>query len=336
MSRNLLRVIVAIAFLVVVGIVMTVLSPWPGAVTMRWSINQDAAQVREQVAEDAPTDVRVIRDRSYAADDPDAKLDVYLSDDLGSGVRQPVVVWIHGGAWLAGDKQNLAGYFKRIAKAGYTVVVPNYSLASNHVYPTQVHQLNKALTAVVENHAAWRADASAIVLAGEEAGAHLAATLATTITNTDYAADTGVVPALHPSQLQGAVLIDGIYDLKTLAEGERELDLPGIFRWGDRIAVWAFSGTRNLDHPVIKRSSPMHHVTADFPPTFLTGGPGDPLTSTQSQPFATKLANLGVPVTELFYPDDQSPKLGHGYAFHLNDAGQKALDEVVKFLTSLS
>ena len=74
------------------------------------------------------------------------------------------------------------------------------------------------------------------------------------------------------------------------------------------------------------------YVTAAFPPTFITGGNADPLTP-QSKEFADRLAELGVPVEPLFYPDDQQPALGHEYQFDLTgEAGNRAFEKMVRFL----
>ena len=59
-------------------------------------------------------------------------------------------------------------------------------------------------------------------------------------------------------------------------------------------------------------------ATADFPPTFITGGHGDPLTDTQSRPMANRLEDLGVPVTTLFFDEDHEPAIPHEFQFHLD------------------
>jgi hypothetical protein len=83
--------------------------------------------------------------------------------------------------------------------------------------------------------------------------------------------------------------------------------------------------------------STLNAVTADFPPTYISGGNGDALTAGQSKPLATRLQSLGVPVTTLFWAEDYEPALPHEYQFHLDYAGaQKALDETRLFLASIT
>jgi acetyl esterase/lipase len=74
-------------------------------------------------------------------------------------------------------------------------------------------------------------------------------------------------------------------------------------------------------------------VTADFPPTYLSGGNGDGLTASQSVPLAKALRAAGVEVTDLFWPADHLPALPHEYQFHLRfPEAQEALTATVAFL----
>jgi acetyl esterase/lipase len=79
--------------------------------------------------------------------------------------------------------------------------------------------------------------------------------------------------------------------------------------------------------------SAQYHVTSAFPPTYITGGNGDPLTNAQSKPFADKLEGLGVDVTRLFYSQDHQSSLPHEYQFNLDNAdGKAALVATLAFL----
>lgn len=76
------------------------------------------------------------------------------------------------------------------------------------------------------------------------------------------------------------------------------------------------------------------HLTARFPPTFITAGNGDPLVG-QSTGLAQRLQVLGVPVDTLHYPPDHRPRLPHEYQFNLDtDDGRNALRRIVAFLNA--
>jgi acetyl esterase/lipase len=77
-------------------------------------------------------------------------------------------------------------------------------------------------------------------------------------------------------------------------------------------------------------------VTREFPPTFISGGNADPLTDAHSRPFAARLVELGVDVSERFYAADRTPALGHEYQFRVESAdGQAALQAVLGFVQRL-
>ncbi|MCO1659988.1 alpha/beta hydrolase [Pseudonocardia humida] len=308
------------------------LSPWPGALVIRAVFEANNARVTAAMAGHAPaTDVQRITDQQYRVGDEDALLDVYFPAAAPAGARLPVIVWTHGGAWLSGSKDDAAPYFELLAAQGFTVVAPNYTLAPRKPYPAQLHQLNRAHAYVVENAERFHADTGTVFLAGDSAGAQLSSQLAALITNPAHAAEVGIVPSLSPAQLCGVVLNCGIYRMERLTHPSPTL--PRLVGWGNDVATWAYAGTRDFSDPVIRQMSPYHHVTADFPPTFISGGNGDPLTEAQSEPFADKLRSLGVRTTSLFHPVDHEPALPHEYQFDLGtEEGRVALATTVEFL----
>ncbi len=74
------------------------------------------------------------------------------------------------------------------------------------------------------------------------------------------------------------------------------------------------------------------HVTAAFPPAFISVGNADPL-APHSEELARALVAKGVSVETLFFHPDHQPPLGHEYQFDLDgEAGQRALERAVDFL----
>lgn len=322
-----------LAFLVIILFIWFRLSPWPGAMIIRWVFESNGAKTTQALEKHIPASgVAVIHDQQYRQGDDDAKLDVYTPESARKGNKKlPVVIWTHGGAWISGDKTDAAPYFELLALKGYTVISPNYSLAPEKSYPTPIHQLNDMYAYIQQNAGRFYADTSQIVLAGDSAGSQLSAQMAAIITNPSYAKEAGISPNLTPSQLRGVMLNCGIYKMEELAHPQP--NLSKIIGWGDDVVVWAYSGTHDFADPIIRQMSPHYHVTKDFPPTFITGGNDDPLTNVQSKPFAHKLQALGVPTETLFYPDNYQPPLPHEYQFNLDiDAGQQALDVMIRFL----
>jgi len=310
-------------------------SPFPGAFIIRTVFESDAKRTYAPLQEHVPSQpIQTIKDQAYDTDQ-ETKLDVYIpSNTAKTNPALPVVIWTHGGAWLSGDKRDTGRYFELLADQGFVVISLNYSLAPGKAYPTQLHQLNKAHSYVVANASRFGLNPFRIILAGDSAGSQLSSEIAAIITNPTYAKEVGITPSLKPSQLTGVVLFCGIYDMKKLATPDDKL--PKIVGWGDNVAVWSYSGVKDDDAAILTQMSPIHYVTASFPPTFISGGNSDPLTDQQSIPLANKLTSLGVNVTSLFYPKDHTPPLPHEYQFTLNDDGLKAFQATSAFIKKIT
>jgi acetyl esterase/lipase len=330
--KGLLCVLAGLVLLVLAIFIWFRLSPWPGAMVIRYVFEKGGAKTAVALDKHAPAGIAVLSNQEYKPGDKDAKLDVYIPESAQqSDQKLPVIIWTHGGAWLSGGKTDAAAYYKLIAGQGFVVIAPNYSLAPDYTYPTPIHQLNTMHAFALENADRFHADTSKIILAGDSAGSQLSAQMAALITNDAYAQEVGITPALKSEQLKGVVLTCGIYKMEELAY--RNPTLSKIIGWGDDVTVWAYSGTNDFSDPIIRQMSPYYHVTKDFPSTFITGGNGDPLTDVQSKSLADKLQSLGVGVTRLFYESGHTPALPHEYQFNLDaDDGQKAFQQITVFM----
>ncbi|MEP6482709.1 MAG: alpha/beta hydrolase, partial [Rhodoglobus sp.] len=321
---------IPLAFLAL-GLVVTVvaeLSPWPSVLLIRALFDDTARKTVAEMTPYVPTSG--IEAKLDVADDHGTTFDVFSPS--GSTGALPTVIWIHGGAWISGSKENVDPYAKIIASHGYTTVALNYTVAPEASYPVALTQLNDALGFLVAHAAEYRIDPGKLVIAGDSAGAQYTAQLATLVTSPAYASTVGIVPTLTSEQLRGVILNCGIYDVSGIP------DAPGLGGWGFRVSLWAYLGTKDWSNtPGGDAMSTLDDVTGDFPPTWISGGNADPLTKNQSKPMAARLTALGVPVTSVFYPDDTTPALPHEYQFHLDDANaQSALASTLEWLGKLA
>lgn len=327
-----------IAALIIIVLVAFRVSPWPGALLIRFVFSQNDAKTTAALQKHQPSKpVSAITNQQYRNGDSNAYLDAYFPQSVeNSNTRLPVIIWTHGGAWVSGGKEDNAPYYKLLAAEGFTVISVDYSLSPEHTYPTAVHQLNDMYDYVQKNADRLHADGDNIVLAGDSAGSQLSSQMAALITNPDYARDMQITPTLKPEQVKGVVLNCGIYKMEGLIQPDPAL--PKIIGWGDDVSVWAYLGTRDFTAASkLSQMSAFYHVTSAFPATYITGGNGDPLTNAQSKPLAEKLESLGVPLTTLFYDDNHQPSLPHEYQFNLDtDDGKKAFTETVSFAKSVT
>jgi acetyl esterase len=301
------------------------ISPWPAALVARKIFAASGAKLAAALDGHAPADVLGLIDERYGAE-PDMLLDVFRPAS-GAGAL-PLVVWVHGGGFVGGTKDELAGYFKLLASHGFAVAAPRYSLAPGHRYPVPLRQLMQALQYLQANAGRLLIDPDRIALAGDSAGAHIAAQAGALVTTPGYADAVGITPTITSAQLRGLVLACGPYDLQL---GRRASSPAG--RLFVQIVLRAYSGKRRVfDDPAFAAWSITDHVSAAFPPALITVGNADPLRS-HSELLAGKLRTQGAEPETLFFPAGHQPPLGHEYQFDLDtDAGQLFLHRLLTFL----
>jgi acetyl esterase/lipase len=300
-------------------------SPRPTALLIRRVFAEGGARTKAVLDRHAPDGTIVTVGIRYG-DEPEAVLDLTRSA-TATGPR-PLVVWIHGGGWIGGSKDELLGYAKQLAAAGYTVATPDYPRAPEHRYPAPPREVMRALGHLLGRADELGIDPDRVVLAGDSAGAQIAAQVAALVTTPGYADEVGIAPTIAPERLRGAVLACGPYD--------RDLALASGTKDGRRLVraiMWAYSGARSPRRdPRLASWSVTEHLSPAFPPTLVTVGSADPLRA-HSELLARRLTEQGVAVDTAFWPDDHVPPLGHEYQFDLDtEAGRVFLHRMLGFL----
>jgi acetyl esterase len=297
-------------------------SPWPSVAITQYAFSRGDRASQAALEKHVPMNVVTRRDLAYG-DGRDEKFDINHPEDTNGLL--PTIVWVHGGGWVAGSKEGVGNYPKILAGHGYTTVGVEYARGFGVTYPEPVQQVNAALGYLVRNAAALHIESDAIVLAGDSAGAQIAAQLAVITTDPSYARQMGISPSLKPKQLAAVLLLSGAYDIEAM-------DFEGEFSWFKTV-VWAYSGTRNFRNDErFRLVSVTHYVTSAFPPAFISSGNGDPW-APQAVALTRRLEELGVEVDSLFFPANYSPMLPHEYQFNLDiAAGQEVLDRMLAFV----
>lgn len=321
------RALIAIAAIVLVLSATVYLafafSPLPSVFVIRYMFSSNTAGQVAALERHVPEGIAAQYDLAYGPG-ADEKFDIFYPE--GTDTPLPTLVWVHGGAWIAGTKSDLSGYLQILAAEGYTTVGIDYTVAPQAIYPGPVVQTNAAFAHLAENAERYNIDPARLMIAGDSAGAQIAAQFANIVTSPDYADLVGIAPAIAPDQLAGAILFCGAYQL----EG---IDLDGDFGWFLRTVLWAYTGVRDfMNDPEFRQASVTNFVTGDFPPAFISAGNGDPL-NPQSIRLAERLSAHGVPVQALFFAPDHTPAQPHEYQFSLDTAeAQQALAALKAFL----
>ena len=297
---------------------------WHPAHVARHFFERGNARTTARLAPLRPDDVVSLHDVVVEPSDPDSRLDVHRPDPaLDPGAPPPpTVVWVHGGGWLAGHRRDAAAYARILAAHGFAVVCVGYSIAPEARYPTPVRQVAAAVRHLVEHADALGLDGSRLALAGDSAGAQVAAQVALLTTDRDYAEALGIPAPVEPDALRAVVLHCGPY---ATAHARSPMS-RAVLGW--------YAGRRGRRDPaLVALASVLDHVTASFPPAYLAVGNDDPLRS-HSYALADRLAELDVATTTAFYPDEYEPRLGHEFQLDLtrSDEARNVLAGTVTFL----
>ena len=142
--------------------------------------------------------VGVSKDILYG-DAPDQDLDIYYPKPLTKAIESqsdiknnyPMVVFVYGGSWESGSKEEYAFVGQSLAQAGYVTAVINYRKAPGHVYPDYVEDTAQAIAWSYKNATRFHADPKRLAVVGHSAGAFNAVAA---IANEDFLKPYGVKP----------------------------------------------------------------------------------------------------------------------------------------------
>lgn len=301
-------------------------TPRVAAAHFRRGFAKGSLELAASLEQHAPAGVAVAANVPYGPD-RDEVMDIYRP--AGTVQPLPVFIWIHGGGWFGGAKDEAAGYFKLIASHGYAVISPAYTLAPRGRYPMPTRQVMQAIGYLRANADRLRLAGDDIVVGGDSAGGHIASQIGALVTTPGYAEIVGIQPTITAAELRGLVLACGFYDLPLARTGE----LDPAFAHVLRIELWSHAGRRDfMTDPGFATMSVADHVSEEFPKALVTAGSADPLES-QSRRMAERLAAAGAKPETLFFAAGQTPPVPHEYQFQLGtDAAQQFLERMLSFL----
>lgn len=223
----------------------------------------------------AASAVRVTTDVAFLAPDRKEKLDVYLPADAAPGQRRPALVWIHGGGWTGGTKNEARA--KNVCTtavgAGYVAVSIDYKLGAG-AWPTNLFDCKNAVRFLRANAARYGVDPDRIAVAGGSAGGHLALMVALT------AGKPGLEPTGDATPYAGVSsavrCVANFYGITHILT-RRETDKQGNPTEARRTLAGAISVHRATSEsdPVLTLSSPVTHVARNSPPMLTLHGRAD-------------------------------------------------------------
>jgi acetyl esterase/lipase len=230
------------------------------------------------------------RDWEYAKiGEKKLRLDVYQPRSAGQTVN-PLVVWIHGGAWRSGSKDNVP--VTHWLEHEFAIASVDYRLSPEAKFPAQIHDIKAAIRYLRANAERLRIDPDRIIIAGASAGGHLAALVGVSDGIQELEGTLGAHTDVS-SRVQAIVSFYGASNLQSILSQSTEHGL------GVRVpALQLFLGGQPQEIPdVAVLASPVAHVDSKDPPLWLIHGDADPqMPFEQSQEFVAAYERVSLPV----------------------------------------
>lgn len=256
----------------------------------------------------APRDAKVHRDVEYArVDGKPLLLDVAVparatTQPAGKAGRFPLVIWVHGGGWHAGNKDNSPAKF--LLNEGFAVASINYRLTDVAPFPAQIHDCMAAVRFLRAKAKDYGYDGERIGVWGGSAGGHLVALMGVAAGSAELEGKVG-------DHLDQSSRVQAVCDWfgPTLFDAK---ELPVAVK-GNEMVVKLLGGPIYEKRALAQLASPALHVTREAAPFLIMHGEKDPIVPMfQSQVMTNRLKEAGVEVTLKMIPNG-----GHGGALFL-------------------
>lgn len=271
-----------------------------------------------------PEGIKVEKDIVYVEDGSLKQLlDIYSPEN--NKEELPVIIFTHGGGFLAGDKLQTRQYCMTLAKEGYTIFNINYRLAPQNKLMEQVKDVMSAIAWVKLNCHKYCGDKSRIVLAGDSAGAYLTALAANICVNAEVASALDIEPVLTEEEIKGLLLFSGLFDLRTAAK----TGFPSI-----KSDIEIVLGTSQIEnYEKIEALSVIKNIKENYPKTFISSGAADWLHS-ESVELVRTLEEKGTYHQDCLFEKTER-KAMHDYQFRMElEPSKQCFKRVIKFLES--
>ncbi len=243
---------------------------------------------RVLVARPKPADIIVEHNLQYLDEYRRCKLDFYYKPCDG---KRPVFIYVHGGGFVSGVKEMRKHYCYKYVNDGFFCLNLDYEYSPTIHHPEHIRQVFKAIEFMLCNAERFNLDTSRVVIAGESAGAYLAAFVCVIAKNHDLYEKLGISFKFKDSfNIDAAILMSGLYDSKNLME-INFINMKSFMR--------AYTGKTVKELKELagslyyKEISPSYWADSSFPPSAVIQSKLDPL-RTESDTFNERLTELGV------------------------------------------
>jgi acetyl esterase len=209
----------------------------------------------------------------------------------------PVLVYIHGGGFVAGARTDHAQDMRWFSEKGWLVISIDYPLSSEdrHLWDQASRDIACALVWVAQNSIRYGAEVSRLSLIGESAGGSL-------VLNAAYRANQGTLMSSCEGTIPHVSAVSVLYPVVDLA-GIYDNPDPALGTFSRRLATYYTGGTPQQYPDRYAAVSPATHISTAAPPTFILVGTSDHLVSPEgAYAFAATAAAAGIDVRLVRFP----------------------------------
>lgn len=321
------KIILSFSTIILLLIAYTYFSPKPAAFIIKQLFKEGVA-VKPEDYNQIKAKTTSYNDINYVSKYADGIVDIVVPKEQSTAL--PTIIWVHGGAYVGGDKKDVTEYAVQLAAKGYAVVNMNYALAPGSNYPTPLKQMDEVYAYLVKNAKKYNVDLQQLFIAGDSAGAQIASQYINVQVDPTYAKKVNLSSTIPANSIRGALLFCGPYDLASL-DSMSSNKILGFFL---ERAGWAYIGQKDWKNAeATQLASLTDQVSKQYVPTFITDGNSGSFES-HAKKLSSILSSYSIPVTEVFYPLGEA-KLGHEYQFMMDlPQSQQTFDELITFLAT--
>ena len=206
-------------------------------------------------AQSMPKGIEVIKDIPYADGGKANLLDVYYPQ--GTSKPLPVIIVVHGGGWMYGDKELNQIYAMNLALRGFSIVNINYHLAQEKRFPQQIKDIYDVFNWIFANGKDYFLDIENVFITGDSAGAHLSAVSLALLDNAELRKQLNVDTKL---KIKAGGVICGAFELDAF-KGIKKL----VAAWYGKVVL----GQKVKKSEYAKTMSAIKSINKKLPPLYL-------------------------------------------------------------------
>jgi len=268
------------------------------------------------------------RDVCYGNRYPNSYADIWLPDD--SGQKWPVVVYLHGGGFIFGDKssgdplsagEEKVGKLQRVIGEGYALVNASYALAPQYRFPSQIDQLDELFRFLIDNAETYHLDMNRVCLSGGSAGANMTEIYGTCVCSREYARLLKVDPIMTRE------------NLKVLAIDEAALE-ASVYDRKMYVMLGCWTGAKRNSPEETAGINAKRYIRDSFIPSWINAsneGGENGFFITEARGLKKVLDEIGVDNDMVYFPGEDLP---HGYMDNVGKEkhADEAFGRMMKFI----